>query len=135
MANMTWALARLAEAAAKGKMVFGIMHHALINHNTDQNLSFSDLVVDRSSTVSDSLMNGGLKVVFTGHGHASDIVKKTTGNNFLYDIETISTVVYPCTYRMIAYIKDSALIIFCYDLPPADNSLMICLKSGASYKK
>ena len=135
MANMTWALARLAEAAAKGKMVFGIMHHALINHNTDQNLSFSDLVVDRSSTVSDSLMNGGLKVVFTGHRHASDIVKKTTGNNFLYDIETISTVVYPCTYRMIAYIKDSALIIFCYDLPPADNSLMICLKSGASYKK
>ncbi|MEI6435849.1 MAG: hypothetical protein WCP32_13465 [Bacteroidota bacterium] len=61
MATMTWALARLAEAGAKGKMVFGMMHHALINHFTDQNLSFSDMLVDRSSTVSDSLMNGGEK--------------------------------------------------------------------------
>ncbi len=109
--TMTWALARLAEAGAKGKMVFGMMHHALINHYTDQNVWAPGFVVDRSSTVSDSLMNGGLKVMFTGHGHSTDIAKKTSGNNFLYDIETSSTVVYPCTYRMITYIKDSALII------------------------
>ncbi|MCX6252368.1 MAG: metallophosphoesterase [Bacteroidetes bacterium] len=110
-ATMTWALARLAEAAAKGKTVFGMMHHALVNHFTDQDLLYQYNVVQRSTTVSDSLMNGGLKLMFTGHGHSTDIVKKTSGNKFLYDIETSSTVAYPCTYRMITYIKDSALII------------------------
>ncbi len=110
-ATMTWALARLAEAGAKGKTVFGMMHHALLNHYPDQDLLYQYNVVQRSTTVSDSLMNGGLKVIFTGHGHSTDIVKKTSGSKFLYDIETSSTVAYPCTYRMITYIKDSALII------------------------
>ena len=110
-ATMTWALARLAEAGAKGKTVFGMMHHALLNHYPDQDLLYQYNVVQRSTTVSDSLMNGGLKLMFTGHGHSTDIVKKTSGNKFLYDIETSSTIAYPCTYRMITYIKDSALII------------------------
>ncbi|MEI6682286.1 MAG: metallophosphoesterase [Bacteroidota bacterium] len=110
-ATMTWALARLAEARAKGKTVFGMMHHALINHYPDQDLLYPDNVVQRSTTVSDSLMNGGLKLMFTGHGHSTDIVKKTAGDKFLYDIETSSTIAYPCTYRMITYIQDSALII------------------------
>ena len=110
-ATMTWALARLAEAGTKGKTVFGMMHHALLNHYPDQDLLYPDNVVQRSLTVSDSLMNKGLRLMFTGHGHSTDIVKKTSGNKFLYDIETSSTIAYPCTYRMITYIKDSALII------------------------
>lgn len=109
--TMTWAIARLAEAQAKGKTVFGMMHHALFNHFTDQDVYAPGIVVDRSSTVSDSLMNAGLKIMFSGHVHATDITKKTSGNKFLYDIETSSTIVYPCSYRMITYIKDSALII------------------------
>jgi hypothetical protein len=108
---MNWALACLADAGAKGKTVFGMMHHALLNHYPDQDLLYQYNVVQRSTTVSDSLMNGGLKLIFTGHGHSTDIVKKTSGSKFLYDIETSSTVAYPCTYRMITYVEDSALII------------------------
>jgi 3',5'-cyclic AMP phosphodiesterase CpdA len=110
-ATMNWALACLADAGAKGKTVFGMMHHALLNHYPDQDLLYQYNVVQRSTTVSDSLMNGGLKLIFTGHGHSTDIVKKTSGSKFLYDIETSSTVAYPCTYRMITYVEDSALII------------------------
>ncbi|MFZ4521054.1 MAG: metallophosphoesterase family protein [Bacteroidales bacterium] len=120
-ATMTWALARLAEAKAKGKTVFGMMHHALLNHYPDQDLLYPDNVVPRSTTVSDSLMNGGLRVMFTGHGHSTDIVKKTAGTKFLYDIETSSTIAYPCTYRMITYIKDSALIISTVPITHIDN--------------
>ena len=109
--TMTWICARLAEAETKGKMVFGMMHPGLINHFIDQDLLFKGFVVDRSLTVSDSLMNAGLRIMFTGHFHANDIVKKISGNEFLYDIETGSPIVYPCPYRMITYIKDSALII------------------------
>jgi hypothetical protein len=109
--TMTWILARLAEAEAKGKTVFGMMHHGILNHFTDEESLFKGFVVDRSSTVSDSLMNAELRVMFTGHFHANDIVKKTSGNTFLFDIETGSTVCYPCPYRMMTYLKDSALII------------------------
>ena len=109
--TMTWILARIAEAEAKGKTVFGMMHHGILNHFTDEDIMFKGFVVDRSSTVSDSLMNAGLRIMFTGHFHANDIVKKTSGNTFLFDIETGSPVVYPCPYRMITYLKDSALII------------------------
>lgn len=55
-------------------------------------------------------MNAGLKIMFTGHFHATDIVQQS-GNQFLYDIETGSIVVYPCSYRLITYIKDSSLTI------------------------
>ncbi|HEY5511131.1 MAG TPA: metallophosphoesterase [Prolixibacteraceae bacterium] len=109
--TMTWILARIAEAEAKGKTVFGMMHHGILNHFTNEESMFKGFVVDRSSTVSDSLMNAGLRIMFTGHFHANDIVKKTSGNTFLFDIETGSPVVYPCPYRMITYLKDSALII------------------------
>ena len=109
--TMTWILARLDEAKVKGKTVFGMMHHGILNHFTNEESMFKGFVVDRSSTVSDSLMNAGLRIMFTGHFHANDIVKKTSGNTFLFDIETGSPVVYPCPYRMITYLKDSALII------------------------
>ena len=129
--TMTWALLQLAEAKAKGKMVFGMMHHALINHFTDQNVSFPDFVVDSASGISDAFMNAGLKLVFTGHGHASDIVKKTNGNKFLYDIETASTVAYPCSYRMLTYIKDSALIISTVPIQQIDFPI----PSGLSFQE
>jgi hypothetical protein len=109
--TMTWILARSAEAEAKGKTVFGMMHHGILNHFKDEDILFKGFVLDRWSTVSDSLMNAGLRIMFTGHFHANDIVKKTSGNTFLFDIETGSTVCYPCPYRMITYLKDSALII------------------------
>ncbi|MEI7491106.1 MAG: metallophosphoesterase [Bacteroidota bacterium] len=109
--TMTWALARLAEANLKGKTVIGMMHHGILEHFSGQATMFSEYVVDNWSTVSDQLMNAGLKIMFTGHFHANDIVKKATGNNFLFDIETGSTVTYPCPYRVITYVKDSTLAI------------------------
>ena len=109
--TMTWVLARLAEASQKGKTVIGMMHHGILEHFSGQSTMFPEYVVDSWSTVSDQLMNAGLKIIFTGHFHANDIVKKASGNNFLFDIETGSTVTYPCPYRVITYIKDSSLAI------------------------
>lgn len=123
--TMTWILARLAESKAKGKTVFGMMHHGILNHFTGQESRFKDFVVNRSSTVSDSLMNAGLKIMFTGHFHANDIVKKTSGNAFLFDIETGSPVSYPCSYRMMTYLKDSALIISTNTITQSDYPLPV----------
>ena len=123
--TMTWILERLAEAKAKGKTVFGMMHQGILNHFTGQESMIKDFVVDHSSTVSDSLMNAGLRIMFTGHFHASDIVKKTSGNTFLFDIETGSPVSYPCSYRMMTYLKDSALIISTNTITHTDYPLPV----------
>jgi len=108
---MTWILDRLAEAAKKGKTVFGMMHHGIVEQFTDKHNSFPGFMVDNYTDVSDQLMNAGLNIMFTGHFHATDIVEQQSGNQFLYDIETGSIIVYPCSYRLITYIKDSSLII------------------------
>ena len=108
--TMIWILDRLAEAAEKGKTVFGMMHHGLVEQFTGKHLTFPGFMVDNYTDVSDQLMNAGLKIMFTGHFHANDIVEQRSGNKVLYDIETGSIVVYPCSYRLITYIKDSSLI-------------------------
>jgi len=109
--TMNWILDRLAEAAQKGKTVFGMMHHGIVEQFTDKHVTFPGFMVDNYTDVSDQLMNAGLNIMFTGHFHATDIVEQRSGNQFLYDIETGSIIVYPCSYRLITYIKDSSLII------------------------
>jgi predicted phosphodiesterase len=109
--TMKWVLDRLAEAAAKGKTVFGMMHHGLVEQFTDKDTTFPGFMLDNFKDVANQLMNAGLKIMFTGHFHATDITEQQSGNQTLYDIETGSIIVYPCSYRLITYIKDSALII------------------------
>jgi hypothetical protein len=109
--TMKWVLDRLAEAAQKGKTIFGMMHHGIVEQFTGKHETFPGFMVDNYPDVSDQLMNAGLKIMFTGHFHATDITKQQSGNQTLYDIETGSIIVYPCAYRLITYIKDSALII------------------------
>jgi hypothetical protein len=109
--TMTWILDRLAEAAQKGKTVFGMMHHGIVEQFTGKHSTFPGFMVDNYTDVSNQLMNAGLKIMFTGHFHATDITEQQSGNKVLYDIETGSIIVYPCSYRMITYIKDSSLII------------------------
>ena len=109
--TMKWVLDRLAEAAQKGKTVFGMMHHGLVEQFTGKNETFPGFMLDNFKDVANQLMNAGLKIMFTGHFHATDITEQQSGNQTLYDIETGSIIVYPCAYRLITYIKDSALII------------------------
>jgi hypothetical protein len=109
--TLTWVLDRLAEAKQKGKTVFGMMHHGIVEQFTDKHSWFPGFMLDNYTEVSNQLMNAGLRIMFTGHFHACDITEQRSGNQFLYDIETGSIIVYPCSYRMITYIQDSALII------------------------
>jgi hypothetical protein len=111
--TMKWIQDRLAEAAKQGKTVFGMMHHGLVEHFEGQHTYFHDFLVDNYDTVSNSLMKAGLTIMFTGHFHASDIVQHPNpyGNMPLYDIETGSIVVYPCSYRLVSYTRDSELSV------------------------
>lgn len=104
-ATLTWIKGRLEEAKSKNITVMAMMHHGMVEHFQGQkSIPFSsEYVIDDWSKISKELNDLGLKVVFTGHYHANDIVKFTNGTSALYDIETGSTVTFPNPYRIINY--------------------------------
>lgn len=107
-----WAEQKVQEARENNKIIFGILHHNLLEHYIGQKAMFPEYVLDEWETVSTELADLGLKVVFTGHYHSQDVVMKTTdANNEIYDIETGSTVTWPCPYRTLEITNDSMLVI------------------------
>jgi hypothetical protein len=87
------------------------MHHGIMEHFISENSEYQDYLVKGYDTISSRWMEEGLKVVFTGHFHAQDITRKNgDNNNFIYNVETGSTVTYPCPYRIII-LKDSIMNI------------------------
>ena len=99
--RLNWITNQLALAQASGKVVIGMMHHGLMEHFVGQKTLFPDYVVDNYQTIAPLFASYGMKVVFTGHFHAQDVVMNTFNGNTIYDIETGSTVTYPCPYRLI----------------------------------
>jgi len=109
--RLSWITNELAQAQASGKVVIGMMHHGLLEHFTGQKTLFSEYVVDNYQTVASLFASYGMKLVFTGHFHAQDIVQGTFNGNTIYDIETGSTVTYPCPYRVIDLQANGQLVI------------------------
>ncbi len=99
--RLNWITNQLALAQASGKVVIGMMHHGLMEHFVGQKTLFPEYVVDNYQTIAPLFASYGMKVVFTGHFHAQDIVQGAFNGNTIYDIETGSTVTYPCPYRLI----------------------------------
>jgi 3',5'-cyclic AMP phosphodiesterase CpdA len=105
-ATLTWILAQLAQAKKQNVRTFAMMHHNLIEHYTGQSTLDPGYVVDNWQTIVDTLMEAGLRVIFTGHYHAQDISSYTYKGNTLFDIETGSLVTPPIPYRMITISND-----------------------------
>lgn len=93
-----WIVEKLAEGKSKGKTVIAMMHHGIVEHFNGQAALFSEYLLDNWASDAAELASAGLEIVFTGHFHANDITKLASAN--LYDIETGSTVTYPCPYRL-----------------------------------
>jgi len=104
--TLTWVLAQLAQAKKQNVRMFAMMHHNLIEHYTGQSQLDPGYVVDDWQNVVDTLMQTGLRVIFTGHYHANDIAAYTYQGNRLFDIETGSLVTAPLPYRFITITDD-----------------------------
>lgn len=105
-----WVKSVLAKAKEQNKQVFAMMHHGLVEHIFGESLLLSEYLVDNNKEVSTELTEAGLKFMFTGHMHANDIAKFNAGSGFIYDIETGSTVTYPCPMRFITYNPDESTL-------------------------
>ncbi len=101
--TLAWAKNQIELAVTDGKMVFGMMHHGLVEHFQGQK-SFpisSEYVIDDWETVADELSAAGMKIMFTGHFHANDVVLHQPDDNWIYDIETGSAISPPSPWRIL----------------------------------
>ncbi|HKL13191.1 MAG TPA: metallophosphoesterase [Halanaerobiales bacterium] len=104
-------------AIKKNKAVMGVLHHSLLEHYQGQNRFFSKYIVDDFNELSTKFAAQNMKVVFTGHHHAQDIVKKEFENNtFIYDIETSSLIAYPNAFRIVEINSNNEIFIKSYYL-------------------
>jgi predicted phosphodiesterase len=108
--TMQWIKQQMLAANQQGITVLGLMHHNVVEHMPGQaGITPYTIVEDLSSGLgdnnnwkarADSLISWGLKVIFTGHSHITDIARRETEKGFLYDIATGSLVTPPCPYRI-----------------------------------
>ncbi|MEZ5083240.1 MAG: metallophosphoesterase [Bacteroidales bacterium] len=109
---LQWAKDRIIDARSLGKVIIAMQHHNMVEHFTNQKELFTEYVIDDWESVYTELADLGLKVVLTGHFHAQDIRRITTAaGNTMHDVETGSTVTWPCPYRILNIDTDTVLTI------------------------
>jgi len=99
--TMAWIQSEIAKAKAEHKQLIGMIHHGVVEHFDYESVYAAPYLLDNYVELQRTLMQAGVRVMFTGHFHASDIsrVDDRRGNH-LYDVETGSIVTYPCPYRV-----------------------------------
>lgn len=101
--TLQWVTDRAKEARHEGYKVIAMMHHPIMEHFSDEMLLSSTSAVSDADNIRKQLMEAGIKVVFTGHFHTTDIAKdpgEQKGKE-LYDVTTGSLITYPSHYRWI----------------------------------
>lgn len=109
---LQWVKDRIIDANGQGKIVIGLIHHNFVQHFTNQKMIFTEYVIDDWENISAQLTGLGLKLVFTGHFHAQDMISYTPASGKpVLDVETGSVVTWPCPYRIATLQTDSILVI------------------------
>jgi 3',5'-cyclic AMP phosphodiesterase CpdA len=99
--TMEWIRVEIAKAKAENKQLIGMIHHGVVEHFDYESVYAAPYLLDNYVELQRMLMKAGVRVVFTGHFHASDIARVDDRlGNHLYDVETGSIVTYPCPYRV-----------------------------------
>ena len=109
-ATLTWLKEKLAEAKSKNIMPIAMAHHGLVDHFPGQALVFAEYLFTDYLNLQKELANAGLKIIFTGHHHAQDISKADISSSFIFDVQTGSTVTYPCPIRYVEIDKDKQTV-------------------------
>ena len=107
-ATLDWIVGKASAAQGSGKRVIAMMHHPLIPHFTGVDNFVETAVVSNYETVRNTLADAGIRVVFTGHFHTSDIAmdKNADLSREIYDVTTGSLISYPCDYREVTLSDD-----------------------------
>ena len=106
---LKWAQRQAKAARKRGDTVIGMMHHGVVSHFTQEATLLGHFLVDDFQNVSTKLADAGMHYVFTGHQHSQDVaVMRTEKGNQLYDIETGSSITYPCPMRAVWFLREGS---------------------------
>lgn len=102
-----WAKKQVIEAKKRNDVVFLLSHHGYIPHFVKELELLKEYLLNEwdekccdGKRPAEAFADLGVSYVFTGHMHAQDIAKLVSRDgNTIYDIETGSTVTYPCPIR------------------------------------
>ena len=107
-ATLNWIVGKASAAQESGKRVIAMMHHPLIPHVTNAESLVPTYVISNHDHIRKALIDAGIKVIFTGHFHTSDIAKDFNDELTaeIYDVNTGSLISYPCDYREVTISGD-----------------------------
>ena len=107
--KIKWVKEQADKAKEDGKEIILMMHHNLIDHMPLQRIINRNFIVRFHYTTAELFADWGIKFVFTGHEHCSDVSSYTSLlGNVIYDFATTSLSMYPLEYRLIS-ITDEVL--------------------------
>ncbi len=96
-----WAARALARAREDGAASIIVLHHAVVPHFEDMEAWLDRYLLDGHAAAARLFAAAGARLVFTGHGHAQDIVRGATVAGPVWDVETGSLASWPCPWRMV----------------------------------
>lgn len=105
---VNWVNEQCAKAKADGKKVFAMMHHNLLEHFIlGSTIHSGGVVGTKVAGFADALAKGGVKYIFTGHTHDSDVAMYTADDgSVIYDVVTATLLTYTCPYRVVSFGKN-----------------------------
>jgi hypothetical protein len=107
-----WLSRILAQAGTRSKQVIAFMHHGAMEHFFKQDSYLGQYVLADHRAAARLLAGGGVRAVFTGHGHAQDItVERFEDGGYLFDIQTGSLSSFPNPYRIVEIDADGLMRI------------------------
>lgn len=106
--TLDWVCQQAGEARSKGRQVLAMMHHLLFPHFNGAEIYINNSTINNYEHVRNRLADAGIRIILTGHFHTSDIAKDWNEDlsHEIYDINTGSTISYPCDYRMLTLSQD-----------------------------
>ncbi len=116
--EINWVCDQADKAYADGRYPILMMHHNLLDHMPVQSVFSGDFIIGNHLSVAEKFANHGIKLVFTGHEHCSDVSSYTsTKGNKIYDFATTSLTMYPLQYRTLTLTEDNVS----YDIRTIDK--------------
>ena len=99
-----WIRQQCENAQKQGKKLIAMMHHNLLAHLVLIDVLHPGSIVPASVGIKEMFAKYGVKYVFTGHTHESDIASYTAENGeVIYDVVTGAMNIYPCPYRTVTF--------------------------------
>ncbi len=98
--KVNWVVEQAKKAVAEGKYPILMMHHNLLDHLPMQRILSRNFIIRNHTAVANKFANAGIKLVFTGHEHCSDVAVHTSPKgNKIYDFANTALSMYPLEYR------------------------------------